>query len=250
LPEFSKKTQRWLSPQAQAIRSAISTAKDPEKVFFEDLPVALGFNTQDFSDDPKLVPDFIGKLKASIKEIQSCHDKLINHFEHYFISEVLDIQAGFPDYKQSIQLRFQGLKTHLLLPGQKTFTARLFSELEDRKAWLSAITQSLIGKSLSNIQDAEIDVLYQKLKDVILELDNLCEISMLDDLNDSEDVFKVELTSVKKGMVKQVVRYPKSKQAALNKRISAIKAELGENKAENLVILTKILQELLASDGK
>jgi hypothetical protein len=250
LPEFSKKTQRWVSYQAQSIRAAISTAKDPEKAFFEDLPIALGFNTQDFTENPKLIPEFIGKLKAAIKELQSCHDKLTDHFENYFILEVLGIESSFPDYKKSIQLRFQGLKTHLLLPSQKTFTARLFSELEDRRAWLSAISQSLIGKSLNNIQDGEVDVLYQKLKDVILELDNLCEIGTLNDLSDSEDVVKLELTSVKQGMVRQVIRFPKSKQAEFNKRISAIKSELGTNKSENLVILTKVLQELLASDEK
>lgn len=250
LPEFSKKTQRWLSSPAQSIRAAISNAKDPEKTFFEEFPLALGFNTQDFSDNPKQIVDFINQLKTTIKELQGCHDKLTDHFEHYFISEILGIESTFPEYKKSIQLRFQGLKTHLLLPAQKTFTTRLFSELEDRKAWLSAISQSLIGKSLNNIQDGEIDLLYQKLKDVILELDNLCEIGGLNDLSDAEDVVKLELTSVTQGLFKQVIRFPKSKQAAIKKGISAIKAELGNDKAENLVILTKILQELLASDEK
>lgn len=250
LPEFSKKTQRWLSPSSQAIRSVISTAKDPEKTFFEDFPIALGFNTQDFSDNPKLIAEFIQKLKAAIKELQGCHDKLVDHFENYFILEVLGIESHFPDYKKSIQLRYQGLKTHLLLPAQKTFTARLFSELEDRKAWISAIAQSLVGKSLGSIQDGEIDLLYQRLKDVILELDNLSELGSIDDLAEAEDIVKLELTSVKQGLVKQVVRYPKAKQDDIKKRISSIKSSLGKDKAENLVILTKILQELLANDEK
>ena len=250
LPEFSKKTQRWLSQPAQAIRSVISNAKDPEKTFFEDFPVALGFNTQDFSDNPKLIPDFIQKLKSAIKELQGCHDKLSDHFENYFIREVLGLESNFPDYKKSIKLRFQGLKIHLLLTDQKTFTSRLFSELEDRKAWLSAIAQSLVGKSLNGIQDGEIDLLYQKLKDVVLELDNLCEIGSSDELSDSEDVVKLELTSIKQGLVKQVVRFPKSKQGEIKKRISAIKSELSRDKTENLVILTKILQELLTGDEK
>ena len=239
-----------MSPSSQAIRSVISTAKDPEKTFFEDFPIALGFNTQDFSDNPKLIADFIQKLKATIKELQGCHDKIVDHFENYFILEVLGIESHFPDYKKSIQLRYQGLKTHLLLPAQKTFTARLFSELEDRKAWLSAIAQSLVGKSLNSIQDGEIDLLYQRLKDIVLELDNLSELGSIDDLTDAEDIVKLELTSVKQGLVKQVVRYPKAKQAEMKKRISSIKSSLGVDKDENLVILTKILQELLASDEK
>jgi hypothetical protein len=249
LPEFSKKTQRWLSSPAQSIRAVISNAKDPEKTFFEDFPLTLGFNTQDFSDNPKQIAEFINQLKAAIKDLQGCHDKLIDHFEHYFISDILGIESSFPDYKKSIQLRFQGLKVHLLLPAQKTFTGRLFSELEDRKAWLSAISQSLIGKSLTNIQDDEVDFLYQKLKDIIQELDNLCEIGGMNDLSDAEDVVKLELTSITQGLVKQVVRFPKSRQTDIKKRISAIKNELGKDKTENLVILTKILQELLASDG-
>ncbi|MBM3454037.1 MAG: hypothetical protein FJX80_02695 [Bacteroidetes bacterium] len=250
LPDFSKKTQRWLSPQSQAIRAVIANAKDPEKTFFEDFPVALGFNTQDFSDNPNLIPEFIQRLKSTIKELQGCHDKLFDHFENFFITEVLGLKAQFPDYKKSIQLRFKGLKTHLLLPAHKTFTTRLFSELEDRKAWLSAISQSLVSKSLNAISDSEVDLLYQNLQEVLLALDNLCELGSFDDLADSEDVVKLELISLRKGLLKQVIRFPKSKHTEVNKRISAIKSGLSKDKKENLFILTKILQDLLESDEK
>jgi hypothetical protein len=245
LPDFTKKTQRWLGVESIAIRNVISNAKDPEKTFFEGFPTALGYSGQDFIDNSKAVGEFITKLKSSIKELQGCHDKLVNHFENYFISEVLGYDSTFPDYKTAIAIRYQNLKTHLLLPGQKTFSSRLLSELDDRKAWLSSIAQTLVGKPLNNVLDDDLDLLYQKLKDTIHELDNLCDISENPDIANAEDVFKLELTSIKNGLSKKNLLIPKSKASSISKKVSSIKSTLGKDNHENLIIITKLLQELL-----
>jgi hypothetical protein len=43
LPEYTKRTKR-LSKKSRALRDALASAKDPEKMFFEDLPQALGYS--------------------------------------------------------------------------------------------------------------------------------------------------------------------------------------------------------------
>jgi len=245
LPESTKKTQRWLGVESIAIRNVISNAKDPEKTFFEGFPTALGFSNQDFVDNSKAVGEFITRLKSSIKELQGCHDNLVNHFENYFISEVLGYDSAFPDYKSAIAIRYQNLKVHLLLPAQKTFSSRLLSELDDRKAWLSSIAQTLIGKPLNNVLDDDLDLLYQKLKDTIHELDNLCDLSENPDIANAEDIFRLELTSIKNGLSKKNLLIPKSKASLINKKVSNIKSTLGHDNHENLIIITKLLQELL-----
>ena len=44
-----------------------------------------------------------------------------NNILSYFIKDILSIKKGFPDYRNEIIKRFDGLKYHLLQPHQKTF---------------------------------------------------------------------------------------------------------------------------------
>ena len=60
------------------------------------------------------------------------------------------------------------------------FLSRIQSELDDRKAWLASIAQSLIGKPLTAISDQDEKVLFEKLQDIFYELDNLSDISKED----------------------------------------------------------------------
>src|SRR5205814_1015641 len=187
-------------------------------------------------------------LQNSIRELRTSYDKLIDRFEYYFVQEVLGSRASFPDYKLEINKRYKGLKTHLLLPHQKSFYSRLQSELDDRKSWLSSVAQSCIGKSLSAISDDEEIVLFDKIKDIIYELDNLSEISK-ESLNEEvEEVLKLEITSFVQGLNKNMLRIPKGKSKELEVQIQNIKTSLSKDKKMNIAALTKLLQELLQNE--
>jgi hypothetical protein len=249
LPEFTKKTNTWLTADSIAIRGVIAAAKDPEKVFFEDFPAALGYSQQDFVEYPEKVGEFISRLKASIKDLQGCFDRFVDHFESYLAGDLFEFEVEFPKYRDRIISRYQGLKTHLLQHSHKTFSSRLFSQLDDKHAWLGSIAQSLVGKSLVNITDSEIDTLYLKLREIFHELDNFNEISENYNSEEFEDVIKLEISSIRKGNGKNVFSIPHSKAKKLNKKAEKIKEFLDEEKYDNMIILAKLLQDIIG-DGK
>ena len=244
LPEYAKKTAR-LESKVLALRKVISTAKDPEKAFFEDFPLALGYNPQDFSKDDRQIEKFIIELQTSIRKIQTCYDELVDRFESHFIKNVLSIEGKFPEYKKDINARYKNLKVPLLLASQKTVYIRLQSELDDKKAWLSSIAQSCIGKTLGTISDDEEDKLFERIKEIMYELDNLSEISseIVDD--DKEDIVKVEVTSFIHGLKKNILRIPKGKNKAIDVQVKIFRSNLGEDNKSNIAALTKLLQELI-----
>ena len=78
---------RSLSPYAQRtsqldaktirLREVIAKATDPEKTFFEDFPIALGFDDIAQGDAGEAIEEFVEQLQKSIRELRNCYDDLV-----------------------------------------------------------------------------------------------------------------------------------------------------------------------------
>jgi len=247
LPEYSKQTNR-LKKETIALRQIITKAKDPEKAFFEDFPTAFGYSLTELHKNKKQADNFIVRLQDSIRELRTAYDELIERFEQYLIREIIGTEQSFPVYKDVMRKRFKELKAHLLLAHQKPFYTRLQSELDDRKAWLASIAQACINKSLTSITDEDELILFDRVKDLVYELDNLCELSVSTVDDEQEEVLKLEITSLVKGLNRSLLRVSKGKSKEVEKKLQEIKKLLGKDKKINITILTKLLQELLSND--
>ena len=54
-------------------RNVLSTAKDPEKTFFEDLPRALGFKDSVLASNDEVLKSYVDLLQNAIRELRSCY---------------------------------------------------------------------------------------------------------------------------------------------------------------------------------
>lgn len=244
LSEYSRNTKR-LKKETLAIREAIANSKDPEKSFFEDFPLALGYSSDGLQKSKEKLQSYIKKLQDAIKELRTSYDSLLHRFEEFILEEFIGEAMEFEEYKPKLQDRFAKLKKHLCLPHQKTFIQRLDSQLDDKKAWLSSIAQAVIGKSLETIKDEEEILLYDKFKTLILELDSLTNISQADLDEEHEDVFGIEMSSFVDGIQKRLVRLPKTKKKEVNKIEEALRENLSKDKSINIAAIASILKELL-----
>lgn len=243
LPEYAKHTTR-LTKESLAVRKVISTATDPEKTFFEDFPTALGITLNQLKKSPEALVDYIDRLQASIREIRSCHDELVNRFELFIAEEVLYETLTFEAYKTKLRERFKVIKQHRLLPHHKTLLLRLASELDDRKAWLSSIAQAVVGKTLENLRDEDEPLLYDKLKNLVLELDTLNQLSQNGVDDEKEEAFGLEITTFE-AVEKKVVRFPKKKKAEISRIEEELRMHLGKDKILNIAALANVLKDLL-----
>lgn len=244
LPDYNKKTQR-ISKQAILLREAIALSKEPEITFFEDFPRAMGISLDQIAHDPSLVKDYIETLRTLVREIRTAYEELINRIEKYIQIEFIGKDVTFPEYKKALQVRFKKLKKHLLLPKQQVFYQRLMSELDIRNTWINSICQAVLGKSLELINDNDEQVLYENLRDMVNELDNLCILVESDVNLEDEEVIKFELTSLMTGLQKYTLRFPKNK----IKEIEIIKKEitnkLSSDRTTNIALLLDLLQNEL-----
>lgn len=247
LSEYAKRTDR-LNKKTINLRKVIATTKDPEKAFFEEFPAALGYSFKELQNKPELTEKFLKQLQDAVKELRGSFDGLVDRLEAFLLKEILNSKEIFPAYKSEIRDRFKHLKTHLLLPHQKIFHSRIQSELDDRKSWLGSIAQSCIGKSLTAITDEDEIVLFEKLKDIFYELDNLSDISKEQINDETEEVVKLEITSFVQGLNKNLLRIPKGKTIEVDATVAKIKTNLGKDKKMNIAALTKLLQQLLNNE--
>lgn len=244
LPEYSKETKR-LSKESIAIRTAIANSKDPEQSFFEDFPTALGYSVAKIQKDRAELQHFIIELQDAIKEIRNCFDELVNRFEAFILDTYFDTLVSFEEYQEAFQKRYKKLHRHLLLNVQKSFVQRIDSKIEDKKAWLNSLVQSLTGKSLDKFMDEDELVLYDKFADMILSLDSLNEISKVEFDEDMEIAFNVQINSFDGGMTKKIIRLPKGKSKKVENLEVQIKQLLSKDKNIDLAALTSVLKDLL-----
>jgi hypothetical protein len=244
LPDYSKNTKR-LNKQASAIRKAIAQSKDPEMTFFESFPDALGVTLIRLQKDRELLERYTNELQNAIREIRSCYDHLIHRFEQFICEEITGQTAPFPDYKERLQMRYERLKKHLLLPGQKTFVARVDSTIDDHKAWLNSLAQALLGRSLEQFADEDEAMLYEKFKNMILDLDSLTQMSNVEIDDETEEIIGVKIDTFLSSINPKLVRYPKMKEAEIEEQKNMLIAKLGSDKTINIASVVKLLKELL-----
>lgn len=244
LPEYSKET-KMLSKESIAIRSAIANSKDPEQSFFEDFPTALGYSIAKIQKDRNELQRYIIKLQESIKELRSSYDELINRFECFILEEYFNTNVEFEQYKILLQERYKNLQSHLLLNAQKSFLQRINSQIDDKKAWLNSLSQSLVGKPLDRFKDEDEFLLKDKFKEMILTLDSLNTISKTNFDKDKEIVLDLQINSFHEGMRKKVVRLPKGKSTEVENLEMKIKQLLSQDRTIDLAALITVLKDLL-----
>ncbi|HEY0669617.1 MAG TPA: hypothetical protein VGD22_15650 [Sphingobacteriaceae bacterium] len=250
LPDYTKVTKR-LSAKVLKVRSVLTEATDPEKLFFEDFPSSLGFDIVQLNNDPNLLNEYSETLQDAIRELRSAYNNLQDRFETIILS-IWNKAYSFLEYKDQLRARYSNsLKQQLLLPYQKTFYQRLCSPLEDRNAWLSSISQAVVGKTLDKFNDQDELKLHEAFLNWIHELDNLNDIALQKiDLN-VEEVFKLEITSAEQGLKNKIIRLPKQKEPNVQKYVDSLNHALKDaNRFTKIAILAKLLKKELDDEGK
>lgn len=245
LNTYAQNTKR-LSKEALNARETIQKTQDPEKLFFEEFPKAMGISLNEILKSDNELEDYVNKLRHAIKELRSCFDELVNRIEAYLLEEVLQTSnLSFEEYKKQIKERYAKLKEHMLLPNQKSLLIRLRSPLDDRSSWINSICQVVLAKSLDSIKDKEEEILKEKLKRSFYELDNLVSISEEHEQELDKEVFKLQLTSFGKGLQEETILIPKKNTEEYKNKIKELSKSLGSNKKLNLYLLMTLLKDQL-----
>jgi hypothetical protein len=246
LPPYTQGTGN-LTKEALLLREAILKSEDPERTFFENFPKAFDYTIKELLQSEKTLKEYISKLRDAIKEIRFAYSELVNRLESFIQNEIVGDDSAFPSYQMMLVDRTNGIKDHMLLDHHRTFLFRLDTKTDDKQIWINSIAHALLKKPLDQFTDKDELLFYEKFSRIILELDNLSELSRVKKGNNDE-LIKIELTLDDGNYTTQVVKIPKTKGEKIKKLQKKIKSQLGKEKSLNIAILTMLLKEQLGND--
>lgn len=247
LQPYTKQTKK-LSKEALRLREAISTATNPEKIFFEDIPQALGYVLMDFNNNQKL-EEFSLALQSATRELSGAFSNLVNRIENIIGKTIRNSDISFPESKLLLQHRIKKLKFDKIDPKLKVLVQRINTPLDERQSWISSIATAIIGKPIDQFTDDDEHTFENLFPRRIHELDNLTDISLKDIDEANEEVLKIELTSFVKGVQRNLIRLPKEKARKIEGKKEEIKKILGsEDKQANIALLIKLLREEIENE--
>ena len=209
LNKYTKQTKRLKKTTLQ-FRNVLSTAKDPEKTFFEDLPRALGFKDSVLASNDEVLKSYVDLLQNAIRELRSCYVNLIGRIENALVDSLSLNSTDFIQYKKELEERYSCLKTYLLTDKQKSILNRILSPAADKVSWYQSLAYVILDKQLENLLDEEEAYLIDNLIHLFKELDKYIDISR-QNLEHEDNFIRIEMISNDGAISPQVVRLNKSK---------------------------------------
>lgn len=243
LNKYAKYTKRLQKSTVQ-FRTALASAKDPEKTFFEDLPRALGFKDTEIAENTDVLMRYVELLQKSIRELRMCYSNLINRLEEVLVEELGLQSKDYASYKVELEQRYASIKTYLLTERQKTFLTRILAKNTDRATWYQSLAYIVLDKQLEALLDEEEAYLMDNLVHSFKELLKYVEISNKG-LTNEDNFFRFEMISNDGTATQQIVQLSsvKTKQAkTLEEKINKFLS--GDREIDAYALLSIIKKKL------
>jgi len=134
LPEYTQKT-RHLSERALRVRQALTLAKSPEKLLFEHLPEACGY------DEPGEPTGFAETLIGALRELNEAYPAMLDALR-MMLSESLGCagDAKIAELRSVALGRYHGLDSYTVdVKGLKSFIRRTMGQDRSDEDWLEYV---------------------------------------------------------------------------------------------------------------
>jgi hypothetical protein len=250
LEDYAQKTKS-ISIQAQGVRKAIASAQDPETALFSEIPGALGYYGLEKGD--KRISEFLQSLQNAIREIRSSYDILIDSIQRDICSSLdMKEELGFEQFKKGIIIRYSNLKKNLILNDKlKLFFTRLISPLDVKKAYWESLSDVILGKKLDKINDDEVVVLVDLLKDMLSKLDDLSPLHELSNENNGRFYYQMTILDASgKGSFKKNILFDENKRTKANELNKKIQSLLSSDSDLNKMVLLDLIQNLIGNNDE
>lgn len=201
---YTQKTND-LSSITSKFRNAFFHAKSPEKLLFNDMPVALGFNPEGFSATDK--DNYIEVLKKAISELTHAYSKMLELQQNLLAQSLkLSPTASISDIRHASG-RYIGLDSYTVdTDGLKAFINRLLEKDISDEKWFLNVLMFLGRKSPEKWLDsdkAKVDARLSEYSHRLLDLQTLKLQYERTKENSSDDFEVILLKTIKKGSNEQ-----------------------------------------------
>ncbi len=194
LNEYAKNTHKFDHHSTLRFREVLATAKDPEKAFFEDLPEALGFNTDSLQQE-QFVNEYGNIIQRAIRELRSCYSRLIDRIEDRLIDGLNLSSQDYEEYVKEIQSRLSNVRTYLMTDKQREFYTHAITEYNNRVEWYQSVCYTVLDQRLDSLRDEQEEKLVDDLIYMFRTCEKYADISKKTTEINAEDAYSFDLVT-------------------------------------------------------
>ncbi len=250
LPRYTMLTQD-LSDAAITLRRAISDAREPDALLFEQLPQALGFEAfgPSVETDSETVNAFFNILRSALSELNRAYDELLSFIEEMLIS-AFSLQSDGDSPHIELINRARPLLDWTIDTKLKGFLIRICDEELDFKEWVEAIGTYIANKPPASWNDSDKAHFEMNLSELARKFHHFDALSFEQREqpdNNAGEVIRVGVTTLSSQEQERVVTVPPTAEAQADKIERAIvqMLEREENTEIRLAILARLSQKLM-----
>lgn len=178
LPDFTKQTKRELSVKAIAIRTAFNLARSPERLLFDELPAALGYEKVSTSKNRIELEGFSLALTNAMRELRDAYSEMVNK-QIRMLAQAFNVnpKSELSEIRKIISGNCQGLESYTVdTQGLRAFIMRVTKTMGSDDEWLENILMFLGHKPSKKWLDADQDAAEYRLNDFsrrVIDLEKL-----------------------------------------------------------------------------
>ena len=245
LDDYAQKTRR-LSAVALRVRQAFFLSKSPEKLLFEELPKACGF------DNDVDLAGFDDALIGALRELKGALVAL-----HDYMRSALCASFGIPDdtplrdLRELLRGRCHGLDQYTVdVKGLRSFIRRIADRSAAADDWFRGILLFLGHKPVHKWTDQDRDTADYRLAEFssrLLDLEKLRLHGMKSARYGPHEVILVKTVSTRDGEVDQVVSLTKHVEVAISDaraRIETILSDVNDSEL-SLALIARVTNDFL-----
>jgi len=158
LPAFTRGTRTALSSDAERVRDALLTAREPDVLLFEALPRACELEPipargSRAADD--LVATYARRLAGALQELSGAFQSTLDDCARA-LSDELALSDSLPDLRAELRVRARNLDGKVLEPKLKSFLFTAVGTELDNNAWLESLVLTISGRPPSAWSDDDL----------------------------------------------------------------------------------------------
>lgn len=248
LPGYTQITQS-LTKEAIAVREALFSAREPQRLLLETLPHALGFEVA--KEDTAEVEKYFLSLKQVLVELQRAYEELLMTIESQLLDALLlpyDLEAA----RQEIAPRAQILEQWIADLRLKAFVLRLSDRTLPHREWLESVAAVLTNKPPNQWNDGDVLRYRVAVADIAGQFRRTEELGFsegdMEEAGDAGRRIRLSVTDMLGREQREVVRIKRDQENQVREAVTALMdalQEVGADKTMRMMAVAELSRKIL-----
>lgn len=167
LPQYTLRASSGLSETAQAVRTALLEAREPDELLFRDLPRACGVAPFAAGRRPsdERASEFADHLQAAVTELSTAFASL-RGFVRSQLADQLSLPPAMRDLRNDLRARARRLEGQVIDPSLRSFLFTAGDDHLDDEDWLEAIGLAVSDRPPASWRDDDVSKFVARLGEI------------------------------------------------------------------------------------